>query len=291
MKKAFSVLTLALLTGCGGGGDGAKPGGSSTLAPFVNWSSSLKPNQTVQVSGNSLETIVVTDPTTKYFVSAADPEHRSTTITGTLNTKGDNFSTLEMTSSSGSSLSFSSGIIKEEGFFTAESSDETKLLIMADPADLTWKYQSFGLWEDASPNFSIARQGYFSVGAVTPGSAIPADGKATYIGVGFGRVMVPNFEPEAFRSIITADVDFKNPKPTLDLRSNVTSGSILGNFSGQLEYNRDVSTFRGSVSNMGSGTSGEASGKFYGPEYQEIGGVFSLTGGSTRVIGVFGATR
>jgi hypothetical protein len=293
VKQLFCIVSLLVLTACGGGGGGGAGGTSSTLAPFVNWDTSLKANQNFQVSGISVETMVVSDPTTGYFLSASDAVERSVNVTGTVNAKADNLTKFAMTSSSGRTLSFTSGIVKEGGYFVAESLDQSEKLRLADPADLDWKYQSFGYWENLSQNFSLSTDGYYSAGTVTQASAIPIRGTATYIGAGIFSYSEVGKKQVLHESSITGRADFAARELRLEsILSGGTPDPKL-NFSGTLNYGPGASAFSGALENTGGTMSGSASGRFYGPAAQEIGGVFSLKSpsGDQRIFGAFGAAQ
>ena len=64
------------------------------------------------------------------------------------------------------------------------------------------------------------------------------------------------------------------------------------NLTGTLTYSAGSNQFTGAVANSGSTLSGTATGRFYGPAAQEIGGTFGLTGaGLSAYGGGFGAHR
>jgi hypothetical protein len=100
---------------------------------------------------------------------------------------------------------------------------------------------------------------------------------------------------------MTATVDFG--ARTVDFR---TTGTTIGNLStggspisrpgldlrGNLGYAAGTNQFTGGVSTADTSLNGSATGRFYGPAAQEIGGVYSLTGaGQSSLIGGFGGKR
>lgn len=288
MKKLSGIASLVVLAGCGG-----DSGTSSTLAPFVNWDTSLKANQSFQVSGISVETTVVSDPTDASFLSASDAVERSVSLTGSVNASANGLTRFAITSSSGRSLSFSSGIIKEKGYFSAVNLNQTEQLSLADPADLDWNYQSFGFWKNTSQNFSLTTEGFYSVGVLTSDAAVLSKtGKATYTGAGIFSYYKVGLDQVTYQSNITVDADFPNRK--LAFESKISGGSPVLNFNGTLKYGVGNSTaFRGDIENSDQSMTGSAFGRFYGPAAQEIGGVFSLKSpsGDQRVFGAFGAAQ
>jgi len=73
------------------------------------------------------------------------------------------------------------------------------------------------------------------------------------------------------------------------------SGSFSANtaldLTGSLSYNAGSNQFTGNVNNTGSTLTGTATGRFYGPAAQEIGGTFGLTGSAGYYGGGFGAKK
>jgi hypothetical protein len=70
----------------------------------------------------------------------------------------------------------------------------------------------------------------------------------------------------------------RTENPTLDLR---------GNWS----YAAGTSQFSGGVNTVNGDLTGNASGRFFGPSAQEIGGVYGLSGGGASLLGGFGGKR
>jgi hypothetical protein len=60
---------------------------------------------------------------------------------------------------------------------------------------------------------------------------------------------------------------------------------------GNWNYAPGTSQFSGSVKTVNGDLTGSASGRFYGPTAQEIGGVYGLTGGGATMLGGFGGKR
>ena len=286
MKRlSFWVVAASLpaLTACGGGG-----GGSSTLSPFVSWGATIQPNQSFSLSGLALETSVVQDPLTEALISATDATQTTVTLTGTFDQSGD-LATFGISSSSGQSLLFSSGIDGEDGVVTAESPDETKSLTAIDPLELEWNFQSFGFWSNSNANSSQSVTGVYSVGTRTLSSAVPSTGTATFTGMAAGFFAITGAQPSEFAALLTAQTDFATR--TLNLVSTTLEGSQDTSFSGLLTFSAGSASFSGNVSTANQVMTGTASGRFYGPRAEEIGGVFALGGQNSRMIGAFGASR
>jgi hypothetical protein len=62
------------------------------------------------------------------------------------------------------------------------------------------------------------------------------------------------------------------------------------NLTGVWNYNLGTSQFSGDVASV-NGMLGSASGRFYGPNAEEIGGIYSLTGSGATLFGGFGGKR
>ena len=85
-----------------------------------------------------------------------------------------------------------------------------------------------------------------------------------------------------------------NTRTSTDLITSTSNTNL--NSSGTLIYNAWVNQFTGVISTVGGGASnvamtGTATGKFYGPTAQEIGGTFAVTGGGASYFGAFGGKR
>jgi hypothetical protein len=97
---------------------------------------------------------------------------------------------------------------------------------------------------------------------------------------------------------MSADIDFvarsldfetTNTKITPDLLTESPASTL--NMTGTLNYTAGSNQFTGNVSTVG-GLTGTATGRFYGPTAQEIGGTFGVTGaGVTTYGGAFGGKQ
>jgi hypothetical protein len=168
--------------------------------------------------------------------------------------------------------------------------------------ELGWNYQSFGVWmKDASlPTFQA---GAMSAGAVTPGSAVPTISSATFTGHaggfyfdGAGNRFSTDAQMSAATNFSTRNIQFSTAGTVLTPMGAAVVPSTLDpatlNLSGNLTYAPGTSQFSGSVNTANGNLTGTASGRFYGPSAQEIGGTYGL--GSTdgkRMLGGFGGKR
>lgn len=285
IKHTLTTSALALTVACGGGGGG----GSSTLAPFVSWDRVDQPGQKFEILGQALEVTVTLDPVTEAVVSSSAPAASSATLFGTLDTRGEELERGGISTSSGQSLSFNASqfdYVESEDVFgvSAENADETQALGIL----INGNFQSFGLWANRTSASSLTL-GFYSVGATTSGSAVPTSGNASYSGIGAGLYSAgPLVELTEFASAIGATADFSSR--SMSFTSSTREG-IAPNFSGTLNWSPGASGFSGSVASSGSVMTGTATGSFYGPAAEEIGGTFALGSGGAGLIGAFGATR
>jgi hypothetical protein len=149
----------------------------------------------------------------------------------------------------------------------------------------------------------VTTSGVVSVGAETAGSALPVSGIGSFIGIsgGFyansvGVATIVGSDMTATTNFGTRSIAFAttNAKTTTDLRTSTSNTNL--NTSGTLTYSAGVNQFTVAISSVGGGASnvvmtGTATGKFYGPTAQEIGGTFAVSGGGAAYLGAFGGKR
>lgn len=173
-----------------------------------------------------------------------------------------------------------------------------------DPAAAGWSYQTFGAFSSLALDFNRDLNiGYQSFGQQTPVTELPANGKATYIGLSHAYY---NQDQVTSHNAITVDFSDKS------LMYKTTDTPILHTFEGGLhviEEKPDYAVsgeatwkasnrFEGTVT-TDSGLEGTIKGQFYGPDAQEIGGVYGLWDegkqddeqSDVHYIGGFGAKR
>lgn len=138
-----------------------------------------------------------------------------------------------------------------------------------------------------------------SVGAPTTGSAIPTSGTAIFTGKLGGIYVDAAGNDFVTASALTVNADFA--ARTLGVSStgtvkspdlSTTSAASNLNLSGTLAYAAGTNSFAGTLTN-GSTLSGTSTGRFYGPNAEELGGVFILKAGSgvETYGGAYGAKR
>lgn len=276
-KTTNALVSLSLMLSACGGGDG---GGT---ASFTSWSS-IQPSSTVVAQGLSQEVQEVDSTGRPSFVSTSS----SATLTFDA---GGHWSNLFLRTPA-TTVDLDLVGILPGGFLDATSTDFSSSAVIADPVQLGYEFQTFGVWATTSVAANTVT-GAFSIGAPTPGSNIPTINGATFTGklagfyvdpdgfrfLAFGNVRIDaNFASRtlAFSSSGTAiRPDFDTApelRPDLELR-----GPTLSYAAGTNSFSGDVSTVGTSLGNM----NGTTTGQFYGPSAQELGGVFFLQSSDT----------
>jgi len=172
--------------------------------------------------------------------------------------------------------------------------------VIGNPYALGWDYQSFGAWNyqmtDGVGGSLMAQ----SFGAVTPASAVPLSGTATFAGKLAGLYISPAGEGSIAASNVTVNADFSARSLSFASSNTVTTRDLAIatpapglDLSGTLSYSAGSGRFGGTLTSAGGTMSGESSGQFYGPKADELGGVFVVKSASTveTFTGAYGAKR
>jgi hypothetical protein len=186
------------------------------------------------------------------------------------------------------------------GAGACEASDAagTSVYTGVDPFSVNFEYQTFGIW--AIGGMTSGNVGAISIGAPTPVNAIPTVGSATYTGGSAGYYADAAGNVFASSAAMTSNVDFGARTVGFS-----TSGTAIANvatpptaapgldISGNLTYQAGGNQFTGPVTSANAVLSGTADGRFYGPNAEEIGGVYSLRSGGPleSMLGSFGGRR
>jgi hypothetical protein len=165
-----------------------------------------------------------------------------------------------------------------------------------------WNYQTMATWVQAN-EAAGGRIGAMSVGNKTAGTSIPSLSTAVFTGVAEGMYVTDNHDFYGVSSSATLSANFATQSVTFATTNSKihtldtlvpTSKSDL-DLTGTFSYSADSNTLTSSsLSTTSSGwTGGTASAKFYGPNAEEIGGVFSIRGTGPREAyeGAFGAKQ
>jgi hypothetical protein len=173
--------------------------------------------------------------------------------------------------------------------------------IVTDPYFLGWNYQTFGVWETGTTVGGNA--GALSIGAPTPVGGLPSGIVAIYHGLTAGFYVDPAGQLFGTAGTMAATVDFSARSvafSTLGTMMAAGSGAMTANsdlnLTGTLTYASGTTQFAGPVTTSHANSSdrlnGTATGRFYGPAAEEIGGVYSLSGsGLNSMLGGFGGKR
>lgn len=295
MRKSFVwlVASLASLCGCGGGGGGTNSAGT---VPFTSFSA-IQPNQSVVMTGMSQSADGTGDFTHVSALTINGADTASTSATASFD------SAVALSGVSLSSPQVSVSLNKSNGTVSCVSSlcdlfnSNAEVVVMNAPA-LGWNYQTFGVWDRtiSGTNFQV---GAFSVGAVTPGSAVPVSGISVFSGLATGFFVDTGGTPYVTSATMAASVDFSarsiffttGATTRADLATATPVSDTGLNITGTLTYAPGTNQFSGSVTTANTNLSGTATGRFYGPGAQEIGGLYSLTGTGGSMLGGFGGKR
>lgn len=299
MLKAIpvaSVLSVVMLTGCGGGG------GTKAVVKTVPFSafSAITPNTRVQAQAEAVETAYTSSTSAPYPVTGAtDLGLDSSAQSSFTYDAGGNLTAVTIQTANGS-VTWRSSVdtwAYDSGVLQVISADESQYGLVIEPAALGWDYQTFGSWLTGLGD-GLGRSGAISLGSRTPDAAIPTTGNATFLGMfsgtyidatGTGFLVVGN------SSLIA---DFNARTLNFSTFNNATISLVDGNdavnpaldVAGTLSYAPGINRFSGTVNTTT--MTGSAQGYFYGPSAQEVGGTFMLNGaGVERYQGAFGAGR
>lgn len=318
MKKVIPILAPLILAACaGGGGGGGSSSGGVTVTPFTSWSA-VQPNSTVQATGDSTQVTYADNPSTGLVGTISAPTRNQGGASLTLSYGSSLVNSVTANSGQGTVLTFDKSAGDtiaplNVGPFAgdvniAAKANGSAVGLFAEPCPSNpcgWNYQSYGIWIngiDASTGIGNGTTGAISVGSATPVSGMPATGTASFVGTAGGLYVSPSGGASFTIADMSANVNFGTraigfSTTSTHLTNNFTSFTPRGdlNMSGVLTYSAGSNAFSGAViaSGAGSGLSGTAAGKFYGPTANEIGGTYGLkaASGLESLIGAFGGKR
>lgn len=300
-RVSLMILAIAGLTACGGGGGG----GGVTYTPFTTWSS-VAAGSTIVASGDSQQgTYSWNAGTNKITAVSSAAQQAGATFTESFDSSGV-AKTVRFQTASGTDITFTRGVdtfgyLNINTYFWAIISpnlSNQNYAIMADPSQIGWNYQSFGIWTTGAGSGS-GTFGAASVGSATAAGSIPTTGTATYNGYAGGRYVASDGSyyytlaaMTTSANFATRQLSFATPytEQTPDLVTSSINSSL--NMTGTLSYAPGSNQFSGNITTAGAVMSGTATGRFYGPSAQEIGGTFSVTGSGLQSYGgAFGGQR
>ena len=299
MTRALTACALAalLLTGCGGGGssgggDTATPGGDGgTVTPGDGGTDTGGGGTT----GGDLPTLGQALGTSAASFAAQDSSGGSGVTVGLA---ADRTLTVNR---GGETLTFGADEIEpaEDVFDTYIDTTNGRTALVsqngAAAGDGRLDYSAFGYWAtvdgDRSTPTSLAvlDAGSFFGGVPTPAGELPTSGTATYTGFSGAVDVAADGTARTLTGGLDATADFGagslDASMSLEENATTTWGTVTADglsISGDGAFAGDATSSRGH--------SGGATGRFFGPAAEELGGAFTLTGPST-VKGSFGGTR
>lgn len=277
--------------GGGSGSGGGTPGGGGTAA-FTGFSN-VPDDATVALDGTTLTVPLSTGANNSVVAGEAsaagdvDIEYvqadgEVTRISGTIGGRAVDFN-----ASAGSTIETRNGVI------VASKTDGSERLEIAAPATTGFEYQTYGGWSILTGADRSFRP--VSAGSETAAANLPS-GAATYTGKSTGFATLPSGQTGLTRADVTLSTEnFR------DMRFTATNTELSPN-GGTTAFGReegldlfgsmtvDGSSFSGAV--RGRLVAGGGSGQFYGPNAEEVGGVFSASGDrGYSYTGSFGASR
>ena len=298
VRLALVVCLAAGIAGCGGGGGGGSSPPPIVDAPFTSWQA-VQPNTRYTIPGISQTASGMMDGSgtvTSATLAPVDTAGSTVKVTYDSNKIPSTIaistpqSSVTFNNSSGNSLSCSGGVCSGD--------TPTASGLAIDAVAVGWNYQTFGSWGD-SPTSTTWVAGAISVGNPTPASAVPTTGNAIFTGLAAGFYVDPAGALFGTSASMNANADFSarsigfttSGTQVSDTNGNTSNNSGL-DLSGTLTYAAGTNQFSGAVTTSDTKLSGSATGRFYGPSAQEIGGTYGLTGsGVSGMLGAFGGKR
>lgn len=324
MRKRLGYVVILLcsalffLSGCGGGGGGGGGRVASTPPPppvappsptkFTQWSA-VTLGETVEFDDGISQDATFTAPGPA--VTGIDDQGVSSSSSATIKYQDDGSIeriSIDTPSTSVTWDAVTGDIIDDIGIavlLSDQGKENVGVLVNPLHADLDWEYQTYGIWATGCGTGS-GTIGGITVGTPTTGSAIPKDGNATFVGISSGiYVDAAGTGDYLTTSDVRVDVDFFNRQLDLTTSNTMKSDSLNPfsgvsspadnlNMTGTLIYDSEVNSFASLPDGVSttSGLVGTSDGRFYGPNAEELGGVFSLFGaGVESYIGAYGAKQ
>lgn len=291
-RLCLALCFLSLLAACGG-----SSGGSSRSAiPFSSFDE-LTDNGVVEIEGHAATASFTIDRDTNTLLLSVPSEFAGSTIQ--LTREDGEYVAFEI-QADGSQVAFDAttgDIIRSEFGLIFGSSEENDMVAgltraARDVASAEFQHQTLGIWMQGmeTGNGSV---GTGSFGARTSVGNLPTTQTATYNGTGNGYVRQPDGQGFLAISEVVVTTDFSTAAIT---SSDTTLATLTGDLAitdaPELDFSGSgpVSGAGFSATVSGGSVSGHADGAFYGPNAEEVGGTYRLTGsGGLDYIGAFGA--
>jgi hypothetical protein len=304
--RVVALLVLAALSGCGGGGGpvgvgNARPSPGSSPTPFSSFRN-IQPDQTVDmigfsqtVSATTVDGVVISDRTADTVQTGSRIElfHDSNLQPTVISIHTARASLIWSGSTQiacGTELCLMGHAQTLGGLANAM-------------GGLGWNYQTFGYWFD-SPTLNTRELGAISTGSQTPPEGVPTNATATYTGLAAGLYVDPTGAVFEHVASMSALADFGAARSLTFTTTRTAISSLQGglatsapefDLAGTLTIVPGSNQFAGTLTTADTRLSGDATGRFYGPAAEEIGGVFTLLpaggAGVETMNGAFGARR
>ena len=297
MTRRSVLVLVAALSGCGGGDEGS----AVSEVPFTSFGA-IQENETVVMSGLSQTASgdQTTGPGAIQFTSVnLDAlNNGNTTVRLTYGTGLRLDGIAVSTPQSSVSFQRSEGDTIVCAGETCAANEPNAAGEAANPFAQGWDSQFYGLWNVLVPSGTY-RTGVASAGAATAGASVPAAGTATFSGATHGYFYESGSGVRHFTSAnVVVNVDFDTQTASFSSTGTFARNTNTGvgaafpslDMSGSLSYTAGSNQFSGVVS-TGNGMTGTVTGRFYGPNGVELGGVYSVSGGAGTMIGGYGARR
>jgi C-lobe and N-lobe beta barrels of Tf-binding protein B len=174
-----------------------------------------------------------------------------------------------------------------------------EVVVVANPYVQGWNYQTFGVWAASTVNDKTTTVSAYSFGSFH--SNVPTTGTARFTGKLGGMYVSPTGEGSIAAARLTVNADFSSRSlnfastgtfTTRDQATSIPAPHL--NLSGTLTYTpQPLIQFSGTLTNAGGTMTGETTGRFYGPNAEELGGVFAVKSPTTieTFVGGYGAKR
>lgn len=193
-------------------------------------------------------------------------------------------------------MSFDTGVspgkfVRELAGFASPDGDQFAVFAVGD-ANRDYEHQLFGVWIDGR-NSNQGNISTASVGSRTDAANLPGN-SATYRGQTVGLAQLSDGESyvtDSDLTVTTSDFRMLNLTSTNTLVENLDTFAVRANSDLNFTGTATVSGagFTGNIT--GTAVNGTIDGDFFGPNGQELGGIFDSESGSTTFIGSFGAVR
>lgn len=280
-----AIALVPIISACnnGGGGDTQSFSGFSNVAA----------NSTTRLEGRGRTADFQVNSGTSQVTVSNVSGNQSATVEIRTDANGDAVG--GSFASGNSTASFGDGDTVEEGpsFIDYTSGDENTRARAGRPDTNNFEHQSFGVWITGFET-GTGTIGTTSVGTRTAAANVPTATPATFNGRSAGLARRNDGIAYATDSQVEISTgDFRTLSITssntngVNLDTNVASSTPELDFTGTATVNG--AEFSGTIT--GTAVNGSINGDFFGPNAEEVGGLFESESGSTTYLGAFGAVR